>query len=101
MKVSHIPPFGVRMPQELKVKIEEAAKRSGRSINAEIVYRLQKSIDADEALTEMINKSVYSSNAKSDWGDVIEKINSLKTDLNNVIKVFSHSKIEQKNKDKD
>ena len=47
MKVSHIPPFGVRMPHELKAKIEEAAKLAGRSINSEIVYRLQQSFTLD------------------------------------------------------
>ena len=46
MKVSHIPPFGVRMPPDLKEKIDMASKQSGRSMNAEIVYRLQKSFYA-------------------------------------------------------
>ena len=45
MKVSHIPPFGVRMPPDLKEKIDMASKQSGRSMNAEIVYRLQKSFE--------------------------------------------------------
>ena len=39
------PQFNVRMPADLKEKIEEAAKKNGRSMNAEIVYRLQQSID--------------------------------------------------------
>ena len=45
MKVSHIPPFGVRMPPDLKEKIDMASKQSGRSMNAEIVYRLQQSFE--------------------------------------------------------
>ena len=45
MKVSHIPPFGVRMPPDLKEKIDMASKKSGRSMNAEIVYRLQQSFE--------------------------------------------------------
>ena len=45
MKVSHIPPFGVRMPPDLKEKIDMASKQTGRSMNAEIVYRLQKSFE--------------------------------------------------------
>lgn len=36
--------FNLRVPQELKDKIEEAAKRSGRSINAEAAYRLEKGL---------------------------------------------------------
>lgn len=36
--------FNLRVPQELKDKIEEASKRSGRSINAEAAYRLEKGL---------------------------------------------------------
>jgi hypothetical protein len=43
---SHIAPFGVRMQPELKVKLEDAAVSSGRSLNAEIVDRLDRSFDA-------------------------------------------------------
>lgn len=38
-----IAPFGLRMPPELKASIEEAAVKNGRSINAEIIARLQAS----------------------------------------------------------
>lgn len=37
------PQFNVRIPAELKQAIEEAAKENNRSINSEIVYRLQQS----------------------------------------------------------
>lgn len=36
--------FNLRVPQELKDRVEEAAKRSGRSINAEAAYRLDKGL---------------------------------------------------------
>ena len=35
--------FPLRLPPELKEKLENAAKESGRSKNAEAVYRLEKS----------------------------------------------------------
>ena len=35
--------FNLRVPQELKDKIEEASKKSGRSINAEAAFRLEES----------------------------------------------------------
>ena len=38
------PQFNVRMPADLKEKIEEAAKSSGRSINAEIITRLESTL---------------------------------------------------------
>ena len=37
------PQFNLRVPAELKQQVEEAAKLSGRSINAEAVYRLEQS----------------------------------------------------------
>lgn len=36
--------FNLRVPQELKDRIIEAAKISGRSINAEAAYRLEKGL---------------------------------------------------------
>lgn len=49
-----INPFGLRMPPELRERIEESARESGRSMNAEIVHRLNESfeIDAAEELSE-------------------------------------------------
>lgn len=40
-----ITPFGLRMPAELKQRIDAAAKAGGRSINSEIIDRLQRSFD--------------------------------------------------------
>lgn len=45
-----IAPFGVRMPPELKAQIEQSAKDNGRSINAEVVHRLEESIASEETL---------------------------------------------------
>ena len=41
--------FLLRMPEELRRGLVEATQRSGRSINAEIVSRLEESLDADAA----------------------------------------------------
>lgn len=43
---SHIAPFGVRMQPELKAQLEAAAKESGRSMNAEIVARLEQTFSS-------------------------------------------------------
>lgn len=42
-KISGIPPFGLRMLPELKDQVAEAAAKNGRSMNAEIVFRLEYS----------------------------------------------------------
>ncbi len=40
-RVADIPPFGLRLQPDLKQKLEDAAKASGRSLNAEIASRLE------------------------------------------------------------
>ncbi|BEO61100.1 hypothetical protein SMQE30_15230 [Serratia marcescens] len=40
----NIAPLGVRLPEELKEKIQEQAKANGRSTNAEIVTLLEQSV---------------------------------------------------------
>ena len=38
-----IAPFGVRMPADLKARVQAAAEKNNRSMNAEIVARLENS----------------------------------------------------------
>jgi hypothetical protein len=45
MKVRDIAPFGVRMPTELKETLEREAKINNRSLNSELVERLQRSLE--------------------------------------------------------
>jgi len=51
MKVRDIPPFGLRMQPELKAKLERERLLTGRrSLNEEIVARLQASLDGEGTL---------------------------------------------------
>ena len=43
-----IPPFGLRMPPELHEKVKSAAEESGRSMNTEIIARLEASFPSVE-----------------------------------------------------
>ncbi|WP_414606482.1 Arc family DNA-binding protein [Stenotrophomonas pavanii] len=43
-----INPFGLRMQQELRERLEAAASDSGRSLNAEIVSRLERSFSVSD-----------------------------------------------------
>lgn len=57
-----IVPFGLRMPPDLKARIEKAAHDNGRSMNAEIVHRLQQAFaeadpEAAERATEALSLS--------------------------------------------
>lgn len=38
-------PYPIRLPKDLKAKIEEAAKRHSRSLNAEMVLRLESTFN--------------------------------------------------------
>lgn len=42
-----INPFGLRMPPELRKLIEKSARLNHRSMNAELVMRLQSSVEQD------------------------------------------------------
>lgn len=52
------PSYPLRMPQELRERLAEVAKKSGRSMNAEIVARLEESFSdtagVDNALLHML-----------------------------------------------
>lgn len=53
-----IAPFGLRMLPELKEKIESAARESGRSMNAEIVARLEQTFKVyADSETRMVGTS--------------------------------------------
>jgi hypothetical protein len=46
IKTRDIHPFGVRMPAELKERLDREAKINGRSLNTEIVIRLRNSLES-------------------------------------------------------
>lgn len=46
--MANIPPFGLRMQPELKGRVEAAARANNRSLNAEIVDRLERSFLTDQ-----------------------------------------------------
>lgn len=63
-----IAPFGLRMQPELRARVEAAAEGAGRSLNAEIVARLEKSFETagvtavtDDAFETMIRQAVATS----------------------------------------
>ncbi len=48
-----ITPFALRMPPEIRNKVDQSAKENRRSLNAEIVARLEATISIEEALSLM------------------------------------------------
>lgn len=59
---SHIAPFGLRMQPELRKKLEESASKNGRSLNAELIARLEssfqtkKSLSVDDLIKELMGR---------------------------------------------
>lgn len=45
--LANIAPFGLRMQSDLKERLKAVAEQNGRSMNAEIVSRLEASFEAD------------------------------------------------------
>lgn len=73
-KVASIAPFGLRMQPELKQQIEEQARANGRSLNAEIVWRLEQSL-ASGADGHSWIKTAKASSAKVP--DQVERLDAL------------------------
>lgn len=47
------PKLAFRIPKKLKDSLDIAAKRTGRTINAEVILRLTKSLESDEFIPEV------------------------------------------------
>ncbi|MGY0156353.1 Arc family DNA-binding protein [Edwardsiella tarda] len=45
MKIRDIAPYGIRMPADLKEKLQAIAKKNGRSLNSEIVRILEEYVE--------------------------------------------------------
>lgn len=52
----HITPFGLRMPPDLRKKVEKSARTNRRSLNAELVLRLQDSVEKDPLFTPRVSE---------------------------------------------
>jgi len=48
-----ITPFALRMPPEIRTKIDQAAKENRRSLNAEIISRIEATISIEQMLKHM------------------------------------------------
>jgi len=78
------PQMKIRLPADLKDQIETAAKDSGRSMNAEIVARLERSFKVfAEAEANMIGTATLTDH--TELGDMIKKLNQLEKDIRLII----------------
>jgi len=78
------PQFNLRISQDLKDAVAKSAKESGRSINAEINYRLQKSLKNEyqvSQITDSLSDMDSSGKTKDEFIDFL--LNMLQTYKNN------------------
>lgn len=57
--MANITPYGLRMPPDLKEALDASARQNGRSLNSEIVARLQQSIETDGAVPDFVTPELY------------------------------------------
>jgi hypothetical protein len=71
------PQYKLRLPAELKARIETAAKAANRSMNAEIVSRLEESFETSEP--DETSRSRAAAMAEQIVDRVIQRVEKLKT----------------------
>lgn len=80
-----IPPFALRMPHDMRQRLEDLAEKAGRSLNAEIVSRLEGSLLADDETASAIASHTEQLSdldaAREDHDRRIEKLESRISDL--------------------
>lgn len=79
------PQLRIRLPIELKEKVEDSAKNNNRSINAEIVQRLEGSFFSEPSADEIISAK-----------DALQVVNRAKEELTNIIFKRTFAEINQK-----
>jgi hypothetical protein len=81
-----INPFGLRMPPALKEEIEAAARESGRSLNAEIVSRLEDSLRVD---VPRLKEFLRAEDLLDKTGELTREIATMKRDHAAAIKALT------------
>jgi hypothetical protein len=72
-----INPFGLRMPQELRRRIERSAKTNRRSMNAELILRLQDSVEKDPLFVPEIKEAAKNYELTEDQSALLKAYNGL------------------------
>lgn len=77
LKVANITPFGLRLQPDLKRRVEEAARASGNSLNAEIAVRLEVSFAADDNRQEVREEVAMLRNEVEDLREQVKSLHRL------------------------
>jgi hypothetical protein len=98
-----INPFGLRMPADLRARVEAAAEKAGRSLNAEIVTRLSEYDDLIGMRSELAlvtakmrqleseNKALYGARSTAAGPLVVDEVRLVKQQLAYLITRLEHA----------
>jgi hypothetical protein len=84
-------PYPLRMPAELREALEETAKSNGRSVNAEIVARLQESLTPEAPLIDFDIRTL-----DPRMQELIGQLNQSTVDLRDALKVLDPARAKNK-----
>lgn len=90
-KVASIAPFGLRMQPELKQQIEEQARANGRSLNAEIVWRLEQSLAREADGQSWIKTAKAASTKLPDQAERLDGLEQQVRELMEAVKTLQQS----------
>lgn len=90
-KVASIAPFGLRMQPELKQQIEEKARANSRSLNAEIVWRLEKSLAREADSQSWIKTAKAASTKMPDQAERLDALEQQVRELMEAVKALEQS----------
>lgn len=93
MKVRDISPYGVRMPAELKDKLQDMAKRNGRSLNSEIVRILDEYVNSPsiEDIKPLTEEEMSSPEKVQTWlADIGKKLAAIEKVVNKNFPIDEH-----------
>jgi len=83
---SPLPPFGIRIPSELKRSLDASAKKENRSLSAEIITRLQQTLIKDRQLSAL--------DEDDPLANIFLSAEAISTALNVIMKSVLLSKVE-------
>jgi len=89
-----IPPFGLRLPPDLKERVQSAAKDNQRSMNAEIIARLEATLldgsddETAKVVAELANKlNRYETEIEEDR-KLTKRVRTLLSDLEEIKAIY-------------
>ena len=104
---TRIAPYGLRMPPDLKARIEASATANNRSLNAEIVSALEYLYPAPTQITElreMLRQAIYEISAAQSEDDVfraMDKFRKIDAELEEAINDAAAKLMKEKEREKE